>query len=226
MTEVPKPKTNYQSAKPAVKAEEPLADAVAARMKKIDGIKVTQTKPGLGKRIKESFGGQDLKSVGLYLLLDVVIPSTRDLLFDLVKEGAHRSIYGDTGRRSSPGTSSILGGANKVRTSYSTMSSALSGNRRSGDTNITSRQRSQFDFSGLVLDDRTMAQEVLERMTDAIEEFGVVTVGDFYDLMEVTGNGFTDRSFGWDATTFRTADIKKVREGWILEMADPRPLKQ
>lgn len=227
--EVPVQKVNYQGASknPKVPAAETLTEAVEKRLKKIDGVTIIETKPSLGKRFRSVFGGQDLKTVGKYLLLDVVVPSGRDLLFDLIKEGGHRAIYGDSPRRSSP-ISSIIGGHRVGQTNYSSISSpTLSGNRRQGDTNIVQTQnpRSQFDFSGLVITDRVKVQEILEGMTDAIEEYGVVTVADFYDIIGMSGNGFTDRSFGWDAALFGTADVKKVREGYILDMAPPRGIK-
>lgn len=223
MTETPTPKTNYSGTK---KATETLPEKVEARLQKIEGLSVVKTKPGIGKRIKESFGGQDLKSVGLYLVLEVMVPASRDLLFDLIKEGGHRAIYGDTSRRSSSGTNSILGG-NRIRpTSYSSMSApSLSGNRRPGDTNLNPLNRPKFDFDEFVIGNREDAQEVLERMTDAIEEFGVVTVADFYDLMGVSGNGFTDQKMGWDAKGFNGVDVKKVREGYILELPNPRGIQ-
>lgn len=223
MTETPTPKVNYSGTK---KAAENLPEKVEARLKKIEGLGVVQTKPGIGKRIKDSFGGQDLKSVGLYLVLEVMVPASRDLLFDLIKEGGHRAIYGDSSRRSAPGTASILGGNRLRTTSYSSMSSApLSGNRRPGDTSLNPLNRPQFDFSNYVVPDRESAQEVLERMADAIEEFGVVTVADFYDLIGVSGNGFTDQKMGWDAKSFSGADAKKVREGFILELPNPRGIQ-
>lgn len=227
MTEAPAPKINYQGNSNVDKAAASTPAKAESRVKKIEGMSVTQKKTGLGKRIKDSFGGQDLKSVGLYLVLEVMVPASRDLLFDLIKEGGHRAIYGDTVRRQPTIGSSILGGNRLKQTSYSSISSSpLSGGRRAGDTNITQRERSQFDFSGLVIADRVLAQEVLERMGDAIEEYGVVTVADFYDLMEISGNGFTDQTFGWDAKAFSTADAKKVRDGYILDLAEPRAIKQ
>lgn len=220
-TAVPGPKpSNYKGNSKLEK--EVTEESTAPKLKKIEGVTVVEKKPSIGKRIKDNLGGQDFKSVGLYLLIDVVLPKTRDLVFDLINEGAHRSIYGDSTRRSSAPTSSIVGTSRIRQTNYSTMSqSPLVGSRSSGDTAIAQRDRAMFDFSGLIIPSRDQAEEVIERMGDPIEEFGRVSVADLYDLLGVTGNGFTDQKHGWDAKAYSYFNVKKVREGWILDLPVP-----
>lgn len=218
-------KVNYQgnsklAREMAKEAEE--ADTTP-KLKKIEGMNVVQTKKSVGRRIKDSFGGQDLRTVGMGLLTDVILPNGKDLLMDLVKEGGHRIIYGDGARRSSSSTSSIVGSATRVRTTnYNTMSSSpiIGSARSAGDTSIQN-ERGRFDFSNLIISDRDVAEEAVERMGDAIEEFGTVSVADLYDLLEISGNGFTDNKFGWDAKSFRSAGVQKVRDGYVLNLPNP-----
>lgn len=222
-TAVPGPKpSNYKGNSNVEK--DIAAEEATPKLKKIEGITVVEKKASIGKRIKDNFGGQTLKSVGVHLLIDVILPNTRDLLYDLATEGAHRSIYGDASSRrrtTAPSTVSTIVGSNRARqTSYNTMSRGTSSAVRSaGDTDIV--QRDMFDFSGLVITSRDKAEEVLESMTDAIEEYQTVSVADLYDQLEITGNGFTDQKHGWNAQTFRNVSVQKVRDGWILNLPAP-----
>lgn len=224
---VPGPKVNYQgNSKLDREIAAETTEKPVVRLKKIEGLEVVQTKKSLGKRIKESFGGQDLKTVGLHLLFEVVVPNSKDLLFDLIQEGGRRAVYGDNYRKSSSSSSGIVGSSRIRSTNYNAIPTTRivgspSSSRQEIENPLSSRERSQFDFSNLVLPTRDRAEEIIERMSDGIEEFQVVTVADFYDLIGITGTGFTDQKFGWDARAFATSGIQKVREGWIVNLPTP-----
>ncbi len=176
---VPAPKvTNYQgNSKVAQENAAAEAEATAERVpaKKIEGVSVVKAKKPLGSRIKDSFGGQDAKSVGSFVVMEVLLPGARDILFDIVKESAHRFLYGDGARRNS-NSPSIGGGGSRIRTTnYSTMSaSPLVGSRavNNAPSTLSQQQKAQFDFSNLIFPEQDMALEVIERLGDAIDQFG------------------------------------------------------
>jgi hypothetical protein len=233
-TAVPAPKvTNYQgnskvTQENAAAEAEAKADRVPA--KKIEGVSVVKAKKPLGSRIKDSFGGQDAKSVGNFIVMDVLLPGARDILFDIVKESAQRFLYGDGGRRAgNGGSSSMVGSGSRIRTTnYSTMSaSPLVGSRavNNAPSTLSQRDRSLFDFSNLIFPEQDMALEVIERLGDAIDEFGIVTVADFYDFIGQTGNGFTDQKHGWNSQAFQGAEVKRARGGgYFLNLPSPREI--
>lgn len=232
-TAVPAPKvTNYQgNSKVAQENAAAEAEAKTERVpaKKIEGVSVVKAKKPLGSRIKDSFGGQDAKSVGNFIVMDVLLPGARDILFDIVKESAQRFLYGDGARRSGGGnSSSIVGSGSRIRTTnYSTMSaSPIVGSRAtSSPAPISQRDRSLFDFSNLIFAEQDMALEVIERLGDAIDEFGIVTVADFYDFIGQTGNGFTDQKHGWNSQAFQGAEVKRARGGgYFLNLPTPREI--
>ena len=148
----------------------------------------------------------------------------RDLLMALISEGGHRAIYGEGNRGRSTPISSALVGTSRIRqTSYNTMSqSPLVGSRSAGDTAIAQQpDRASFDFTRYPIATRELAMEVIARMGDPIEEFGRVSVADLYDLLGVTGNGFTDQKHGWGMAAYNQFDIRKVRAGWVLILPAP-----
>lgn len=66
----------------------------------------TRRKRSAWSKMRILFTGGDAHEVGNHLLADVIVPSVQDLLYDIVTEGAGRSIYQD-GRR---GLSRVSGG--------------------------------------------------------------------------------------------------------------------
>lgn len=222
-TPPPTPKTAYQgNSKVAANAvaAEPKEDE-SPRIKKIEGVNVIKVKKPLGQRIAESFGGDDLKTVGKVLFVTVLLPGAKDLLMDVIEVGGRRMIFGESSRSRS-GSSSVIGGATRIRqTSYGAASRNISSSVRDTIT-VNDRERRTFDFSNLIVsEDAAKADEIIMEMEAAIEEFGVVTVADFFNAIGVTGNGFTDRKFGWDAAAFTGAEPKRVRGGWVLDIPEP-----
>ncbi len=226
-TPPPTPKTAYQgnskvAAAKATESEEPKDET--PKVKKIEGVTVVKVKKPLGQRIAENFGGQDLKTVGKTLALTVLLPGAKDIMMSLLEEGGRRLIYGDSARRSS-GNGLIGGGGTRIRqTSYGSASRNISSNSVREST-LGARELRQFDFSNLVIEDAAKADEIIMEMETAIEEFGVVTVADFFEAIGESGNGFTDRKFGWDAKAFAGAEPKRVRGGWILDIPEPLGIK-
>lgn len=215
------PNTAYRgNSKVASNEPETAATSDVPKLKKIEGV--VKVKKPLGKRIAESFGGQDLKTVGKTLAVTVLLPGAKDIMMSLLEEGGRKIIYGDDARRGST--------AGRLRqTSYGAASRGAtvitSAVRDSREAAITPREKSQFDFSGLLIEDPTVADRIIMEMESAIEEFGLVTVADFFEAIEVSGNGYTDRQFGWDAKAFAGAEPKRVRGGWILDLPEPLPIK-
>lgn len=229
-SEVPKPKViNYQgnsNVDREIKAEESTENE-PAKIKKIEGLNVSKTKPSFAKRLKAGFTGDDAKTVGMYLLTGVMLPKLRDLAFDLIQEGAHRSLYGGD-RRGNP--TSVSGTGTRIRqTNYGAPSSRSNivgsvAQAAFAAPSMSRQERSNFDFSGVVFHDLAQAEEVIERLSAAIDEFNVVPVADLYDAIGVTGTGFTDQKLGWDRRNFVNAGVKRVRDGWILDLPAPREL--
>jgi hypothetical protein len=224
----PAPKINYAGNS---KLDKEIAAEEAAksepRLKKFEGVNVVQSKPTLGKRFLKSFGGQNLKAVAVAVLLEVVVPNAKDLLFDIVNEGAQRSIYGENGRRrtssSALAQTIVGGGVSRMRgTNYNSISNQtrIIANAAPAQS-ISDRERQQFDFSNVIFPTRDHAEEVLETLKSAVEDFGWVPVADLFEALEISGNGFTDRKFGWNAHALSGSKVHKVREGFILLLEPP-----
>ena len=224
---VPGPKINYQGNS---KLDKEIAAETkeGPKLKKIEGVTVTELKPTLGRRIRSSFGGNNLKSVGAAVLAEVIIPTAKDLLSNVIDEGSRRMIYGESGSRrggmASTVASTLVGNATRIRsTNYSSISSQTRASAPA--TTLSARERNNFDFSNLAFPERAQVEAIIEAMYDTINEYGMITVAGLYDLLGQSGTGFTDQKFAWDAQAFAGTKPAKIREGWVLDLPLPLEVK-
>lgn len=171
----------------------------------------------IGKRAKTAIFAEDARSVGEYILWDVVIPSFKQIISDMVTNGIERVLYGEAAPRRRSGTGS--------RIRYSNYSSYSRGELDSPGTparQLSRRARQTFDFGEILLEDRGEGLEVIERLRDIVERYDIATVSDLYSLVGISSN-YTDNDWGW--RNLASANVQKVRDGYILILPDPEPVK-
>ncbi len=206
---VAKPTSSYPSNSNKKKAE--------VRKKEITRVttnEVVQRKKPLGRKVIESFTGDDIHSVGGYILMDVLLPAAKTAISDAVGQGIERLLFGDSRPRSS---STRIGGGGY--TSYNRMHS--SSTRRDEPRTISRQARATHDFGEVILQTRGEAEDVLDQLTALIEQYDIATVSDLYQLVGITGN-FTDDQWGW--ADLRGARVVRVREGYLIEVPRPTPI--
>lgn len=174
--------------------------------------KVTTRKIPWYKRFAHSLVADDTQSMGDWVMQEVIIPSIRNLISDTVRGSTDRLLYG-TARARGPAR---IGERPGLRTRYDQMSDHEPRRMLSRDA------RARHDFNDVVLDSRTEAIEVIEALIDRVDRYQSATVADLYDLVGVTGS-FADQRWGW--TDLRTADVRQVRGGFLLDLPSPEPLR-
>lgn len=177
----------------------------------------TTRKKGLGTRIKESFGGDDARSVGSYLLFDVALPAFQNLVVDAFQQGIERMVLGD----SRPNHTRRVAARRPGYTSYNRYSEPTRSGRSLREEprrEFSSRDRATHDFDQIMIQTRGEAEEILDYMGDLLNEYDVVTVTDLYRMVGITGS-HVDDNWGWD--TLRSARPRRVRDGYVLELPPP-----
>lgn len=184
--------------------------------KVISGTAVARPK-GLGSKIAESFIQDDTKTVGQYILFDVIIPTTQRLIIDMGNEFLSRLFMGTGGsriRRDSFGRST--GGT----TGYNKMYSGSSG--RGDERPMSNRARATHDFDEIEIETRPEAEDVLATMGDRLDQYGMVTLTDLYDMVGISGS-FADDKWGW--VDLRGSEVVRNRNGrYVLSLPKPRPM--
>lgn len=204
------PKTDYAGNSMRAKAQEPEKTEPIARPKleQVTTGAVVKKKTPLGRKLIKAFTGDDVHSVGRYLVQDVLVPAAKNTVSDLVTQGIERTLFGESRPRSS---------SSGMRTNYQSISSGSPIRRE--DPRPSPRSRSSRDFGVVILKHSSEAEHVIDQLTETIERFRWATVADLYDLVGQSSN-YTDRDWGWD--NLRDARIERVREGYLVDL--PRPV--
>lgn len=184
-------------------------------VEKVISGEAIQRKKSLGSKFKDVFAGEDAKSVGAYILFDVIIPAAKAMLADAASQGAERMLFGDSrGRNNSSG-------GRQGYTSYNKMYSRTPNQNSSGTRELSRQARATHNFGEVILSTRGEAEEVLDRLTALIDMYAVATVSDLYDLVGITGS-FTDDKWGW--YDLRGSQISRIREGYLINLPQTQPV--
>ena len=159
------------------------------------------------RKITDIFISEDIANVKSYIVMDVLIPTIKKAVSDIVKNGIDMILYGSVSSTRSNST------ANRI--SYSKY---YDDNR---NTVRDSRAKSGFRSDDIIFDNRGEAEIVLSKMDEIIDTYGIVTIADFYDLAGVTGD-YTTNNYGW--TNIRSAEVVRVRDGYIIKMPKAMPI--
>lgn len=169
------------------------------RAEKVVSGNVKTKKKSSGRKIADSFIGDDAGNIGNYILNDVLIPSVKKAVVDIVTDGI-AMLLGTDKKKGRSGSSTYV--------SYRSYSDDRDDRYRS------SRTRS-YSFDDIIFESRGEAEEVLDRMDELIDTYRAVSVADMYDLAGLSCD-YTDNKYGW--TSLRSADIVRVSGGYMIKL--------
>ena len=182
--------------------------------KKVEKVIVGEVivkKRTFGQKFKGVFFGGEFKQALRYFTADVLLPAIRNLMVDATTRGVERMVYGesrDIRRRPPPSYGS--------RISYN--SPVVRRDRAylpdQGPPRPLGRQVRR-DTNELILASREEAEQVLERLIDIIDKYGVASLADLYDLTGLPTSPI-DNKWGW--SDLRTTEIRQVRDGFLLDL--------
>lgn len=205
-------KTTYEKVETTAETnDEPVMEPVVTG-------RVIRRKTPFGKRMAKMFFSSDTDSVLGYLVKDVLVPALQDLVTNVISQGIEKAVYGQasprTGYRGSARQPSTIG---RPIVSYndrypnsrptSAVSASITPARRPAD------RRDAMDIGQFILETKFEAENVLNKMFEALQQYNSVTVGSLLNLMRETAV-YTDHQWGW--TNLDHADIRRVPGGYLL----------
>lgn len=177
--------------------------------KVIKGTAKVKKKGGLAK-VSDVFVANDIRNVASHLLFEVLVPATKNAVYDMFVDGAKMLLFGDdSGRRGSS--------SSRTYVSYDKEYDRRNNSSRSYNT----RGSGRYNFDDIILDTRGEAEEVLDSMEGILDSYQIVSVADLYDLVGLKCE-HTDNKYGW--TNLRSAEVIRTREGYILKLPKPMPI--
>ena len=171
--------------------------------------KVTKGAARTKKKSKflDSFIAEDVKDVKDYLIGDVLVPTIKSTIAEMVSNGVDMYLFGEVrhGRKKSQ-----RGNRTPYRDYYD----------RRDDRRRESRRGAAYDFESVIVESRGEAELVLDRMDEIIDNYDSVSITDLYDLVGYDGGKYTDSKYGW--TSLRGVDVARLRDG-SYEIVMPAP---
>lgn len=175
---------------------------------------VVSTKKPLGQKLTEAFISDDAQDVKSYVVLDVIIPTIKNTILDVIE----MMLFGSTSSRSSRRST-------KDRVLYSSYyKSEYNGRRTSSHRDRDERQyreNEKVDYRNIVLRDRRDAEDVVNELKRRIEEYQQATIADLFDLIDVTSS-YVDNNWGW--VDERDIGIRRVSAGYLIDVSEARYL--
>lgn len=150
---------------------------------------------------------EDMATVKNYIFSDVIVPSIKKAISDVVTNGVDMVLYGETRNRK---TSSSPASKVSYRSYYD-----------DGRSSRRVEARSAYDYDEIIFNTRSDAEEVLLKMDEILDKYKVISVLDFFDLAGVTGK-HTDNKYGW--TDIRTASVVRTIDGYVIKLPRPLPI--
>lgn len=195
---------------------EPVGKKLPVEEKKIEKV-IKGTAKAKKKSKLESFVADDIANVKNYVISDVLLPTLKKALSEVVSNGLDMLLFGevqDRRRRGSSSTRSVV--------SYDRYYDRDKDKDR-GRQRDTSRSRMGYDYDDVIVNSRVEADDVLGILDDVIDKFGSASVGDLYDAVGMVGN-YTDYKYGW--TDLSTARVESVRDGFLIRTPRAVALKK
>lgn len=156
-------------------------------------------------KFASAFISDDAHNIGDYLLYDFAIPA--------VKKGFLTAI------------DMLLNGGKATYTSQGKPTSKISYSRYyedPRDSRPSGEPKARFDFDTIEFETRGEAEAVRQAMFETIERWGLVTVGDMYDMAGLV-QPWTSNKYGW--TSIRNSEVvRQLGGGYVIKLPKAMPL--
>lgn len=151
---------------------------------------------------------KDIKEVVAYVATDVLLPQLKKAIMDAVNGGVSMMLNGEEPQA---GGKAVPASTVSYREYYD--------KSRSG---ALAQRPVVCEFDNVIVGTRREAEDVLDELKANIEEYGVASVAEFYDLVGVTTNNYMHDEYGWRSLT--TASVCRCQDGYLIKLPKPRPI--
>lgn len=148
------------------------------------------------------------------------IPDAKGYIFDTIVVPAIKKIISDTTDALLYGGDERSGRRKPRRTERIGYSDYYDDERRYRDEQIS--RRNNYEFEDVVFESYGDAEATRDALMDAIHRYGVVSIGDYYDIAGISVDNYRFNKYGW--TDISSSKIIKTREGWVIRLPKALPL--
>lgn len=158
----------------------------------------------VGTRFKAIFTGVSLREITDDVIDKAIIPGIKGMLMDAGERALDRMFGSGNGGSRLPNAAARTMVTNVAHVAYNKFSAPNAASVRPEaarpQMQMSRRGQSIHDFEEIEFNNRQDASLILNLMYDRLQEYGSVSVAEFYAWADVRGN-FTDQNWGWKDLT-------------------------
>lgn len=204
--------------KPINESEKPAIEKV-----ELNGTVVAK-RPSFLSKLKETFIADDARDVGDYILWDILVPTIKRTIRDIIVGSADRVFLGSSSPNSSNSLYRERGITYVKRTDYSGVNREPRNRTKETESRVNRPStRSNFRLSEIIFDNYDDAAAVLEKMVDYLDTYGRVSVDDYFDLIGHSTD-YTAQNWGWKS--LGSATIVTTFGGYFIKLPNPVVIKE
>lgn len=174
---------------------------IEKRVEKITTGAVKTKKKSEIRKFTDVFLEEDIQDIKRHIKYDIVIPNVKRILYN-IGEGILSAALGGSRDRSRSTVDKI---------SYNQCYTNNRDDRRRDEP----QPRHTFDYDTIGFVNRGDAEDVLDRLDEMIEQYGMARVGDIYDMIGRSCS-YTAYNYGW--TNLRDARVIRRGGDYVLDL--------
>lgn len=214
--------TKYNDVKKSpVKAVKKEEETIEEKVKLKPVTNAKKRKKGLMERFVVAMIGPDgIPSVTEYLNKEIVVPAIKDVISNSVSAGVNMMVYGrdQAGERHGGyrnyNSQSYSRPQRNYQSSYNSNRTAQQQHQAPVEREVP-RRSNMFRSTDYVVNTRQEALDVLDMLRENLDNYGLVTLADFFDLIGIETQ-YVDNNYGW--TDLENVTIVPVRGGYSLSL--------
>lgn len=161
------------------------------------------------RKMVDAFLPNDLNAVKQDIVTNIVVPTVRKCLYNILKNTIDILINGEITDRERSSSS-------RTRVSYAGYYNSSRNNDSRSDNSVA--RNNGYDYGDVIVGSIAEANDVLDEMGAMIEQYGRASVHNLYECVGQRGN-YNDHDFGW--TNISRAKVVSDRDGYRIVMPTP-----
>lgn len=154
--------------------------------------------------VGKSLFSESIADVGIYVVKEVIVPTIKKTICDVITNGISMLVWGDSRGASNRGSSGYF---DYTRASGSRISSIAYGDSWKSRDERTSpklpgpsegKRYTVYDYQFVTFDTKADAQLTVESMVTILDCEDKVRVSDFYEIIGIKEFDYTCDNYGWD----------------------------
>lgn len=186
---------------------------------------VTSASKSWGQRLLRAFISSDATNIKEYIICDVIIPTIKNTIVDVVEMTFFGNSTGRGSRYSGGSGNYYYNYAKASKNAYNSSYGYYGNGGYANNTQPMTQEADLPDYRDIVItgpNARYEAEKIVTEMRNNLEMYGSVPVSDLYRLCGMTPD-YTKENWGWGGDPAQIG-IRMVNGGWLIVVPNASPI--